>query len=113
MAPASSSTSRPAPASGDSSTRPQERDLEILDALRRTRDLVALSEDSDWSTRPAHKIEARLDALIRIVEAGRKPGIRLGFLFLPTGDLQEISMANGWGEEFLDLADVVDRYLRS
>src|SRR2546429_284037 len=27
----------------------------------------------------------------------------LYFLFLPTGDLQDLSIAEGWGDEFLDL----------
>lgn len=72
-----------------------------------------MSEDSIWSARTAEKLEAKLEAVIRSVEAGRRPRMRLGFLFLPTGDLQEISMANGWAEEFLELAEIVDAYVGS
>ncbi len=86
--------------------------MEILEALRRTRELVARSEDSDWSTRSARKLEKKLDRLIRSIERGWRPKLRLGFLFIATGDLQEISLANGWGDEFLELAEVVDGYLR-
>ena len=87
--------------------------MEILEALRRTGDLVSRSDDSAWSTYSAQKIEAKLAAVIRSVEAGHKPRIRLRLLFFPTADLQEISIANGWGEEFLALAGVVDDYLES
>ena len=32
----------------------------------------------------------------------------LKFLFLATGDLQEIALSNGWGDEFLKLASEFD-----
>ncbi|MCL2810927.1 MAG: hypothetical protein FWD25_03450 [Clostridia bacterium] len=32
---------------------------------------------------------------------------RLLFLLLPTGDLQEISISSGWGEEFLTIAEIL------
>jgi hypothetical protein len=36
----------------------------------------------------------------------------LGLLFAATGDLQEISIANGWADEFLKLAEAVDAYIQ-
>ena len=86
--------------------------MDILEALQRTRDRVAHSTDSDWSTRSTKQMLAKLDKLIRSIESGGRPRIRLGMLFVATGDLQEISMANGWADEFLELAEVVDGYLR-
>jgi hypothetical protein len=32
----------------------------------------------------------------------------LKFLFAPTGSLQDISIGNGWGKEFLELASLID-----
>jgi hypothetical protein len=38
------------------------------------------------------------------------PALRL--LFAPTGSLQEFAMSNGWGREYLDLADTFDALLK-
>ena len=31
------------------------------------------------------------------------------FLFAPTGSLQEVSLSNGWGDEFIQLANRIDK----
>jgi len=36
---------------------------------------------------------------------------KLLFLIAPTGDLQEISISSGWGYEFLDIAEAIERAL--
>ena len=86
--------------------------VEILRALRRTRELLATSRDCDWSPSSVRLLEQRLEAVIRSIEAGRRPALRLGMLFRGTGSLQDISLASGWGDEFLALAAAVDAYLR-
>jgi hypothetical protein len=37
--------------------------------------------------------------------------VRLTVLFAPTGPIQEVSVASGWGEEFLDIAARFDSAL--
>lgn len=32
----------------------------------------------------------------------------LSFFFAPTGSLQEISISNGWGEKFIEIAEAID-----
>ena len=34
-------------------------------------------------------------------------------LFAPTGAIQEISIENGWGTEFLRISEVVDQFTSS
>jgi hypothetical protein len=36
---------------------------------------------------------------------------KIRFLFLPTNELQEISVLNGWGDEFIEIAQIVDGFL--
>jgi hypothetical protein len=36
---------------------------------------------------------------------------KIRFLFLPTNELQEISVLNGWGDEYMEIAKVVDSFL--
>jgi hypothetical protein len=39
--------------------------------------------------------------------------IQLNLLFAPTGSIQEISIDNGWGAEFIKLAAEVDKIKRN
>ena len=34
----------------------------------------------------------------------------LSYFFAPTGSLQEISISNGWGEKFIELSTVIDKF---
>jgi len=31
-------------------------------------------------------------------------------LFAPTGSIQEISINNGWGDEFIEISKIIDKY---
>lgn len=34
----------------------------------------------------------------------------LNYLFAPTGPIQETSIDNGWGDDFLKISDIVDQF---
>lgn len=88
--------------------------MELLEALTRTLALVELSEQSEWSPTSKERIERSLRKAIRALQRGRRPWRpMLWYLFLPAGPIQDTSIDNAWGREFLDLAEVVDRYVRS
>lgn len=36
---------------------------------------------------------------------------KINFLIAPTGDLQEVSLSSGWGEEFLRLSMEIDKII--
>jgi len=68
-----------------------------------------LSEDSVWSCMDVSEIRFSLKKAIGRLENRKKVRLRsLSFLFLPTGPLQEVSISNGWAEEFLELAAKFD-----
>ena len=56
---------------------------------------------------------AELDGFIRSVELGEIPRLEIQVVFAPTGPLQEVSMASGWSDEFLVLAERADEALGS
>ena len=89
--------------------------MKFLAALTRARDLVSESEESDWDAVPIEKVEATLSRAVSKLEAKKGLGFvmrfRLRLLFAPTSSLQEISMVNGWHDEYLEIADVVDRHI--
>lgn len=35
----------------------------------------------------------------------------LAYFFAPTGSLQEISISNGWGEEFIEVSEAIDKLI--
>jgi hypothetical protein len=84
----------------------------ILEALRRTLELVLSSQTSAWAGEEAAQIAHQLRDAIAALESGRSVDrTRLEVMFAPTGAIQETSIDNGWGDEFLSLSQVVDRFL--
>ena len=84
----------------------------LLKVLRRCRDLVASSEDSDWSCMDARCILERLKHYIDQLETASSVDLdELTFLFVVTGPLQETSMSNGWAMEYLVLAERFDEII--
>lgn len=79
----------------------------LLAVLSEVHDALAASEwDGAFGQRPA-EVAADVRSAGRALRAGHPPGAATA-LFLPTGDLQEVAIANGWGEAFLDLARRAD-----
>jgi hypothetical protein len=54
-----------------------------------------------------HDLDAEIDKAMNSQPINKR---HLGFLFAPTGAVQETAIENGWGEEFLRISDVVDQF---
>ena len=62
---------------------------------------------SSWQN--ADEAVAAVEGLVEEIRSGRDPGkTRLGVLFAPTGELQEVAVGSGWGDVFLKLAEKYD-----
>ncbi len=87
---------------------------EAARALRRTLELVESSQSSIWANDEVETISQHLRAAIAALESGTPMDLELlSVLFAPTGDIQETSLANGWGDEFLALARAMDAFLHT
>ena len=85
---------------------------DFLRALRRTIELVESSQSSSYSTETVGDIADQLRAAVVLFESrGRVDRRALSLLFAPTGSIQETSNDNGWGDEYVTLASVVDDFL--
>jgi hypothetical protein len=82
----------------------------LIEVLSRVKDLLAGSRESDWATLSPAEVIAVLDRELRSLEdSGRlRNGVELASLFAPTAEIQEISMANGWSDEYLRLSSRFD-----
>jgi hypothetical protein len=88
--------------------------LEAARALRRTLELVESSQSSLWANDEVETISQHLRAAISALESGAPVDLELlSVLFAPTGDIQETSLASGWGDEFLSLARAIDAFLHT
>lgn len=84
----------------------------LIVAIQRLIQLLKESEDSFWSPDSvAELIQILEEELHKAQNSQPINKERLSYLFLPTGSLQETSIDNGWGQEFLGLSSVVDNYL--
>ncbi len=87
---------------------------ELSRALQEAILFLQNSQSSDWASMSVeelvHELESSLASLknLHFVDVQH-----LGFLFAPTGPIQETAIDNGWGDDFLRLAAVVDQYTDS
>ena len=93
---------------------------EIVACLQRVSALIALpGADLGWGMSRYESIEdlrGDVTAHLRRFNDGDfgEEDLRwLTLVFLPTGTLQEVSMATGWAEEFLSIAERIDNALAS
>jgi hypothetical protein len=77
--------------------------------------LVAETQSSVWATLTPAEVIAILEREKKsLVDAGRlHDKAELASLFAPTGDLQELSIANGWSDEYIRLASAFDVAIKS
>ena len=79
-------------------------------AIAETIRLLRSSQDGGYNTQPVQAIIASLMTIQdEFDRTGRLDTDKLSFLFGPTGTIQEISMFNGWADQFLRLAQEVDK----
>ena len=70
------------------------------------------SHSSDWAHLSIEELMRRLEA--EVVKAKNLKPIDVNLLerlFAPTGVMQEISIDNGWGTEFLRISQVIDEFI--
>lgn len=81
----------------------------LVTCLRRVVALVEASKDSAFAGMDCDEVTRDLNMAIESIKSG-EPHDRhhLNMLFGPTGTIQEISIDNGWGDEFLRLAEEFD-----
>ena len=85
---------------------------EICKILKAVRDRITDETDIVWS-RYKSPLEARQDINneIQRLDSGDISGLsKLNLLFGPTGAFQEISISNGWGDEFIKLSTAFDKH---
>ena len=83
----------------------------LISALERTASYLRHSRTSEWANMSLEEIIQSLEAEIAKLRSSQPfdPNV-LDDLFAPTGPIQETLIDNGWGDEFLALSEVVDKF---
>lgn len=81
----------------------------FISALEETITFLRRSQSSDWANLSIEEIIQKLEAEIAKAKNSQPNDIRvINFLFAPTGSIQETSIDNGWGDDFLRISEIVD-----
>lgn len=87
---------------------------EFIEALIRTVELLKQSEDSAFTRYTCSEIILILEENINeLKKNGSYQKMTLAQFYGPTAAIQEISIDNGWGDEYLHLASIVDYYTKN
>ena len=95
-------------------TNMKENTMVLIEIIKTVRSKISDSTDVSWSGfESVNELQTELDKDIISLESGDFSSLKTyKVYFLPTGEFQEISMSNGWGEEYLKLANKFDEYYK-
>ncbi len=80
-------------------------------ALERTLSFLRESESSDWASLSVEEVVRQLaDELGKAKNSQLLDLKKLRYLYAPTGSLQEISIYNRWGKEFVEISNTIDQF---
>lgn len=86
----------------------------LISALEETLNCLRNSVSSDYAHMPVEEIIKKLELELAKVKMSLPLNANLlSFLFAPTGAIQDTAIDNGWGDEFLKLAEVINRFISS
>jgi len=87
----------------------------LVEVLSRTKELLAGSEAAHWAALTPAEVMAIIERETNtLTESGQfHDKTELAVLFAPTGDIQEISIANHWSDEYMRLSSAIDEAMRS
>jgi hypothetical protein len=81
----------------------------LVIALEKIISLLRESESSLYGNLPFGDVHRQIEGELDKRKKSQPVDIEhLRFLFAPTGSIQEISIDNGWGKEFLEIANIID-----
>lgn len=83
----------------------------LISALEETLSFLRSSQSSGWANMSVEDIIQELESEIVKPKNSQPIDLKLlSTLFAPTGAIQEISIDNGWGDEFLRISALIDQF---
>lgn len=86
----------------------------LVSTLEKTLSFLRESESSFWSSLSVEELISKLEDELHKSENSQQIDLgQLKFLFAPIGPIQDTSIDNGWGDQYLEISEVIDRYTNS
>jgi hypothetical protein len=83
----------------------------LTDALEKTLVLLRRSESSIWSSRSVQELVELIETeYVKSLTSQKVDAKLLKFLFGPIGSIQDTSIDNGWGDEFIEISSIIDQH---
>ncbi len=83
----------------------------LIVALEKTLSFLRQSESSNWAGLSCEEVIKQLEVEMNKAKNSQIVDLhKLGYLYAPTSSIQEISIDNGWGNEFLEMSKIIDSY---
>jgi hypothetical protein len=84
---------------------------ELIEIMKKLKAKITDDSDMVWTGyETSNQLRDELEVYINELQAGNTSSVeKIRSLLLPTGTLQEHSVSNGWGDEFLDLSEKFDQ----
>lgn len=88
---------------------------ELIFILEKIKEKITDDSDIAWTTfTNAAVLRLEIDKHVKLLTEGNMHSIaELNLHFLPTSTFQEHSISNGWGDEYLQLANKFDRIYKT
>ena len=84
---------------------------ELIRALESTIRFLRNSRASAWANMSIEEMIQELESAVdRIANSQPMDAKLLALLFAPTGAIQETAIDNEWGDDFLKISEIVDRF---
>ena len=82
----------------------------LIEIIKIVRNKITDNTDIVWTKyNNTVELQMHIDKNLNLLENGDKQALEeFKHLFMPTSTFQEISISNGWGEEYLELAERFD-----
>ena len=88
------------------------RNVKLITELKKLSGYLNQSTDSMYAHKNVFEIKEFIDETINKIDNNKKIEIdAIYYLIVPTGSLQEISIDNGWDEEFITIANRIEKII--
>jgi hypothetical protein len=83
----------------------------LISAIEETLTYLRNSQSSCYTDTSVEDIVEQLESELGKAKSSRAVDAKLiSLLFAPTGAIQDTAIENGWGKEFIKIADIIDLY---
>lgn len=83
----------------------------LVTTLEETISFLQSSQSSVYADIPIEEIIEKLKSEVAKVKSSKPIDAKqLRLLFAPTGAIQDTAIDNGWGDEFLKIANIIDQF---